>query len=95
MAVPSRWASLGTLRPAVSRADTLGVQSAAEGWPKAISALLLGTAALGLASSAARARAAAPRMDLALGDMDAEAPSRQRGRHGGGASFHAYYCRDR
>ena len=51
------------------------MQPAAEGWPTAISALLLGTAALGLASAAARARAAAPRMDLELGETDAEAPS--------------------
>ena len=94
VAASSRSASLRTPRPAESRADKLGVQPAAEGWPKAISALLC-TAALGLASSAARARAAAPRMDLELGDMDAEAPSRQRGRHGGDASFHAYDCRDR
>ena len=79
----SRWASLETLRPAVSQvADTRGMQPAAEGWPTAISALLLGTAALGLASTAARARAAAPRMNLELGDMDAEAPSGPRGRQG-------------
>ena len=58
------------------------MQPAAEGWPTAISALLLGTAALGLASAAARARAAAPRMDLELRDIDDEAPLRSRGRHG-------------
>ena len=68
-----------TPRPAVSQwADTPRVQPAAEGWSKAISALLLGTAALGLASTASRARVATPRMDLELGDMDAEGPSRQK-----------------
>ena len=94
-AVSPRWASPEMPRPAVLLADTHGVQPAAEGWPKAISALLLGTAALGLASTALLARAAAPRMDLELGDMDAEAPSHPRGRHGGGASFQAHHCRDR
>ena len=75
----SRWASLHTPGPVVTQwADILGAQPAEEGRPTPISALLLGTAALGLASTAARSRAAAPRMDLdlELGEMDAEAPSR-------------------
>ena len=75
----SRWASLHTPGPVVTQwADILGAQPAEEGRPTPISALVLGTAALGLASTAARSRAAAPRMDLdlELGEMDAEAPSR-------------------
>ena len=53
----------------------------------AISALLLGGAALGLAATATRARAGAPRMDLQmdlqLGDLGAASPSpRVRGSHG-------------
>ena len=81
-AVSSRSPSPETARPAVSQwADTPGRQPAAERWPAAISALLLGTAALGLASAAARARAAAPRMDLELRDIDDEAPLPSRGRH--------------
>ena len=81
-AVSSRSPSPETARPAMSQwADTPGRQPAAERWPAAISALLLGTAALGLASAAARARAAAPRMDLELRDIDDEAPLPSRGRH--------------
>ena len=55
----------------------------AEGWPDSvsISALLLGTATLGLAATAARARAGAPRMDLELGDMNPVSPSLAREGH--------------
>ena len=89
-AVSPRLAPLDTPRPVVSHwAATPGEQRAMEGWPVAISALVLGSAATGLAvHAAARARAGMPRMDLELGETDAASPSRARGSHGGYASLH-------
>ena len=76
----ARWASVDTPRTVMS-SWAPGGQPAAEGWAIANRALLLGAAALGLAATAVRARAGAPRMDLELGDMDGEAPLPSRGRH--------------
>ena len=59
----------------------------AEGWPVAISELMLGAAALGLVATVARSRTGAPRMELELGDMDAASPSRARRSHRAYALF--------